>query len=185
MASKEFDPYATRLARDIRNTLANDFVHGLLAGQRDAAAEAARRLLAADPPPSHAAWIAQRLELYRRAEGQLAGAAHLPSLELGLALWRRGLFFEAHEALEQAWQTSSGPRRRALKALVQAVGSCVHAQRGATAVAASLARKAGQGLLDHGQALDELPWLAELAARLNQGQACTLDDGWPPPKVEA
>ena len=166
MTQTEFDPYSQRLARDVRNTLGHWFVHGLMDGAPDPAGLALARLDIKDLPQSHRQWVAEQMDMYRGFAVKHPDAAQASPLELGLELWRWGLFFEAHEALEEAWQSSEGDRRLAFKALVQAVGSCIHARRGAAGPAASLAAKAAEGLEQYGHSLPELAWLPQLVQEL-------------------
>ncbi len=166
MTQTEFDPYSQRLARDIRNTMGHWFVHGLMDGDPDPAGLALARLEMKSLPQSHRQWVEGQMDIYRRFAENNPAAAQASPLDLGLDLWRWGLFFEAHEALERAWQSAEGDRRLAFKALVQAVGSCIHARRGAFGPAASLAAKAADGLARYGHSLPEVAWLPRLAREL-------------------
>lgn len=166
---QDFDPYSQRLARDVRNTLGHSFVHGLMHDTPDPAHYALDQLKPNDLPQAHQRWIDSKVEQYRRFVRDFGSAkSNVPPLILGLDLWRAGLFFEAHEAIEEAWQSATGDRRLALKALVQAIGACIHARRGAAGPAASLAAKAAANLEQYGHSLAEVPWLTQLVARLRQ-----------------
>lgn len=48
----------------------------------------------------------------------------------GLELFNRGEYFEAHEALEAAWNQESPPIRELYRALLQAAVAYLHIQRG-------------------------------------------------------
>lgn len=162
----EFDPYSQRLARDVRNSLGHWFVHGLMSQQPDPAGDALSRLNVAALPESHQDWVRRKVRLYRQLAQHIPVGTATSPLELGLELWREGLFFEAHEAFEEAWQSADGDRSLAFKALVQAVGSCIHARRGADGPAKSLAAKAARGLKQYGRSLPEIPWLPQLIAEM-------------------
>lgn len=63
------------------------------------------------------------------------------AVRAGLAAYRRGDYFEAHELLEPAWMgTRDLPEREALQGLIKLAAAYVHAVRGnATGVAKNLA----------------------------------------------
>ncbi len=65
------------------------------------------------------------------------GAAD-PRFEKGLAEFRSGRFFEAHEEWEHLWNESSGDDRIFLQALIQLAAGCVHLTRGNHAPAGRL-----------------------------------------------
>jgi uncharacterized protein len=49
------------------------------------------------------------------------------SLERGVELFNRGLYWEAHEAWEEAWTTDRrGPDRGFYKGLIQVAAGCLH-----------------------------------------------------------
>lgn len=48
-----------------------------------------------------------------------------PQARVGLTLFAEGRYFEAHEALEQAWRESSGPQRALYQGILQ-VGVAYH-----------------------------------------------------------
>ncbi len=48
----------------------------------------------------------------------------------GVALFNAGRFFEAHEALEDAWRAEVHPGRALYQGLLQAAVVCLHLQRG-------------------------------------------------------
>lgn len=53
------------------------------------------------------------------------------SLERGVELFNAGLYWEAHEAWEQAWiPDRRGPDRGFYKGLIQAAAGCLHYRRG-------------------------------------------------------
>jgi predicted metal-dependent hydrolase len=52
------------------------------------------------------------------------------SLERGVELFNRGLFWEAHEAWEEAWTPDRhGPDRGFYKGLIQVAAGCLHYRR--------------------------------------------------------
>lgn len=61
--------------------------------------------------------------------------------QLGIGLFNRGRFFDAHEVWEDVWRPSRGRRRRFLQALIQvAVGLHHHSTGNATGARSLLAR---------------------------------------------
>jgi Domain of unknown function (DUF309) len=68
-----------------------------------------------------------RIKAYR----PLAEADRLRALRKGLAAYRRGDFFEAHELLEPAWMGASDPAERDFhQGLIKLAAAYVHAVRG-------------------------------------------------------
>ncbi len=62
-------------------------------------------------------------------EDPCQGALH-PQAILGLVLFNKGQFFEAHEALEAAWRDEKGPIRDMYRAILQVGVGYYHAIRG-------------------------------------------------------
>jgi predicted metal-dependent hydrolase len=70
-------------------------------------------------------------------------SASLPSeARRGLQLFNAGEFFEAHEALENAWRAESGPIRLLYQAILQVAVTYLHIQRGNYEGAIQLAARA-------------------------------------------
>jgi len=67
-------------------------------------------------------------------------------LAKGLACYRRGDFFLAHEHWEIVWLRSDEPEKRFLQALIQMSSACHHRQRGNLKGAVSLMSKSLQRL---------------------------------------
>jgi predicted metal-dependent hydrolase len=61
-----------------------------------------------------------------------------PEALLGLELFNQGQFFEAHEALETAWRTETGPVRELYRGILQVGVGYLHIQRGNLAGALKL-----------------------------------------------
>jgi predicted metal-dependent hydrolase len=60
----------------------------------------------------------------------------------GIELFNQGLFFECHEAWEQAWLRSKGEEKLFYQGLIQAAVAILHAQRGNLAGSRTLWAKA-------------------------------------------
>jgi len=66
-----------------------------------------------------------------KAYRPLSEASRRAAFEAGLAAYRRGDFFEAHELLEPAWMGTADPTERALhQGLIKLAAGYVHALRG-------------------------------------------------------
>jgi predicted metal-dependent hydrolase len=96
-------------------------------------------------------------------------------LARGLAAFREGRFFEAHEDWEFVWLGASGEERRQLQGLIQMAAACVHLQRGRPGPAGRLLALALVKLEDAPGDLRGLPAAAlrtrarELASELHAG----------------
>ncbi len=100
-----------------------------------------------------------------------------PQAQVGLRLYQQGDYFAAHEALEDAWRAATDPvAREGLQGLTQLAVACLHAQRGNTAGAVKVARRALKHLAAtpwHWRGLDMAHLRAALAlwlADLRQGR---------------
>ncbi len=83
--------------------------------------------------------------------------------------FNRGLFYEAHEVLEELWQADrKGPNHRFYKGLIQLAGAFVHLQKNRLRPAAALFRLAHANLRGY-------PGIHE---RLDTGQIVALIDAW-------
>lgn len=141
-----FDPFADRRARDIRNILTEALVAAANPQRLAFVQRAAQELLSRYPEPVYQDYIRDRVARYRAVWPDLAAAAPSDNLGRALALWRGQLFFEVHAFLEVEWQRTSGTRRRAFQALIQAAAVYVHREFGHTRAAARLADKAAVNL---------------------------------------
>ena len=121
-----FNPFTSRRARFIRNSLSKKFISAL--SQRDLASVKvhAGQLLSEESSRESRRYIHDRLHRYEKA------FAHIRRLGLKnvqgqmVYLWNHGLFFEVHELLEERWRISSGAERLALQGLIKAAGVYVH-----------------------------------------------------------
>ncbi|MBZ5648567.1 MAG: DUF309 domain-containing protein [Acidobacteriia bacterium] len=102
-------------------------------------------------------------------------------IDEGLALFNAGKFYDAHEALEDAWREMSGDDRRFLQGLIQVAAAFHHYSTGnPTGARSLLARGASQ--------LDDAPdvflgvSMPPLRAALRQWQAA-LAEGSPVPPL--
>ncbi len=166
-----FDPFADRLARDIRNSLSTAMVASLQRGNRGDFRDCCRRWLRRDPPLPHRRYIEQRSLAFEALFADVRTARTTDPLLLAVRLWNAGLFFEVHEVVEKCWQNASGKRRTALKGLVQAAGSYVHREAGHVRAAQRLAEKAAAHLGASHEALGEIANIKELVSCLQRAAA--------------
>jgi hypothetical protein len=171
-----FDPFGSRLARDIRNGMSSALVESLTNGDADFVEKAARRWLGAELPPACRFYVQDRLARYRAAVEKIRRQGAPDRLRQAILLWNEGLIFETHEVLEAAWLTAAGGRREALKGLIQAAGAFVHAAHGNRPAARGLALRARSHLQKHGRHLTAISNLEELMRALG-------DPGPVPPRL--
>lgn len=101
-----------------------------------------------------------------------------------MALFRAGLFFEAHEAWEIPWRAATGRDRCLLQGLIQVAAACIHARAGRPAPARRLFGRALARLRDAGPSVDSggpfgVP-LAELLEKVASAPEAFLDSPLPP-----
>ena len=122
MKPVQFDPFSSRLARDIRNNLSKSFIRAL--AQKDASIfqQSASAFRKQHLDPVYDRYIAARLEKYEKAYGLIDNNKQGDALQQAATLWDLELYFEMHEILEPEWQQAEGERRRALQGLIRAAG---------------------------------------------------------------
>jgi predicted metal-dependent hydrolase len=99
------------------------------------------------------------------------------ALAEGLACYRRGEFFAAHEHWEAVWLQAEEPEKSFLQALIQMSSACHHRERGNLKGAASLMGKS-LGRLE--RCPTEFGGIAVLAVRLDVGEwLSALEQGKP------
>lgn len=152
MRAVGFDPFSDRASRTVRNTL-SEMLRDCLT-RHDVFSEDPVDLLRDYPQTSYAVYIRDRVERYRVATSEVRLAGDAPLAQVAI-LWRHGLYFEAHEALEPHWQAASGDEREGLKGLIQAAGVYVHREAGHGESAMGLARKAVGRLRKYGDAIGD------------------------------
>ena len=168
MESQQFDPFASRRARDIRNGLSQALIQSLENHDAEHFRQAGNELGARGRAPAHRSYVRDRLIRYEEAFFEAQENGFSDSFRQALILWDKRLFFEAHERLENAWQEASGDKRMAIKGLIKAAGVYVHREQGHEKAAKKLAGKALALLQEHGLALSPALDLRELLDRLKR-----------------
>ena len=117
-----FDPFESRLCRDLRNKLGQAFVLSIRQKHPGVFSNTAADFRKQTLPDECIAYIKLR---QAHLEGILKTVGTLPDGRAGFfltaaMLWNRSLFFEVHEWLEKNWQRASGDEKKCLQALIMA-----------------------------------------------------------------
>jgi len=148
-----FDPFRSRLARDIRNNLAKSFLQALAEKDITVFRRCAAPYLQQDIEPDYARYVTARLVKYEEAAAIIENRRLTEVLPQAAILWELQLYFEMHELLETEWKEAAGDKRRALQGLIRAAGMKIHAENNNEQAAASMGAKALDDLVRYGGAL--------------------------------
>ena len=168
MKSQQFDPFASRRARDIRNGLSKALMQSLENHDAEHFRQEGKKFGAGGLAPAHRSYVRNRLRRYEEALSEAQENGFSDSFRQALILWDKRLFFEAHERLETTWQEVSGDNAMAIKGLIKAAGVYVHMEGGHGKAAKSLAGKALTLLQEHGSSLSPPLDLRELFEKLKR-----------------
>ena len=115
-----FDPFESRLCRDIRNRLGHAFVLALQTKDIRPFAEAAGHYPADTLPPPVRDYICHREACLTGLIEIIHGLKMKPDDEgvISLLLWNLELFYEFHEWMEIQWQSASGRNKKACQTLI-------------------------------------------------------------------
>jgi len=160
----DFDPFNDRLARDIRNALAETMVANLPTLDSAPVEDCAAAFAAGEITDAHRVYLHDRLRRYQRAYATLREHETTDPFQQALVLWDANLFFEVHEIMESLWKKSTGDEKLALQAMFRAAGTYVHLEQGNKTAARSMADKAIAGFSAYGKSL---PALIDLNALCN------------------
>lgn len=161
-----FDPFNSRLARDIRNTLSESYGDALLRLDESVYRRQAEQWLAKNIDHDSAGYIQDRLKRYDRAFDQIFDNRILDAKFQALITWNHQLFFEVHELLERIWQQTTGNEFQALKGLIQAAGVYVHLEYNHQVAAEKLAAKSSGRIQKYGACLNFIANLDTLLDKL-------------------
>jgi len=151
--SVRFDPFNNRLARDIRNTLAETFVDSLQLVDKSGYQQTAEQWLVKNLTVEYSTYVQDRLIRYDHAFSQFEKNRIKDAKLQALVLWNHGLFFEVHEHLERIWQKTAGDEYQALKGLIQAAGVYIHLKYNHRAAAEKLAIKSSDRIQKYADCL--------------------------------
>ncbi|MGD8367249.1 MAG: DUF309 domain-containing protein [Desulfobacterales bacterium] len=164
--SLKFDPYESRLARQIRNRLSTAFVRAVETGEFAELEKEAEYVCPTGSDPAARDFACNRMERYRHAFDRIRAEGIADPIRRAAYLWNEGLFFEVHEILERIWNDEQRWRKEALRGLIQAAGVFVHRERGAHQAAKRLASRAASHLRRHRRNLAEIDNIEELIEAL-------------------
>lgn len=169
---RRIDPFKSRLARDIRNSLSKSFLESLRSANRDFFQRKAAQLLEQEPSQTHQDYIVSRLSKYEDVFAAIIRNHLNDELDQAEILWDHGLFYEMHELLEIVWVKAEGNERKALQGLIQAAGMKIHAEVRNMKAANSMGRKALTALQHYGDTLKGFGRLNSMLAEIKDA----LDD---------
>jgi len=144
-----FDPFNSRLCRNVRNALSEGFRKSLAQGRILPVQRIAESLAEDRLPECVTAYLDNRMDLYQQTLADIRARRLEQPLAVALAIWDRGLFFEVHEYLEPYWMDAAGDEKMFLQALIRAAGAYVHLEQGRVRAAKRLAGKAVTVLDSH------------------------------------
>lgn len=166
-SSARFDPFNNRLARDIRNSLAEKFVDALLQVDKSGYQRTAEQWLAKNLDDEYTGYIQDRLKRFDGVFNQIKKIRLKDPKLQALIIWNHGLFFEVHEHLERIWQKTTGDEYQALKGLIQAAAVYIHLKFGHRAAAEKLAVKSLGRIQKYADCLTFIANLNMLLDKLN------------------
>ncbi|WP_319407589.1 DUF309 domain-containing protein [uncultured Desulfosarcina sp.] len=139
---ERFDPFNNRLCRNVRNALSENFKKVLEQKEMQPVRRAAGFFLNDPLPGCVRTYIDQRLAAYEQVLADVRNRQLDDPLDVAVAIWDRGLFFETHEYLEPYWMTADGDDKKLLQAIIRAAGAYVHLEQGNLTGAKRIAAKA-------------------------------------------
>jgi len=148
-----FDPFRSRLARDIRNNLAKSFLQALAEKDASVFHRCGAAYLQQHPGPGYAGYVKSRLAKYKEAFAMIEQGQSREVLQQAAIFWDLELYFEMHELLELEWKAAGGERRMALQGLIRAAGMKIHAENNNFTAAANMGAKALAAVVKYRQEL--------------------------------
>jgi hypothetical protein len=164
----KFDPFRSRLARDIRNSLSNSFLLALAEKAPELYRNKAGDYLAQNLEQPYQEYVRERLKKYDVVCDTIIHKSSNDKMQQAAVLWAYGLYFEMHELLEELWVKAEGTRRKALHGIIRAAGMKIHAESGNLKAAVSMGRKARADLELYGTSLTDFAALESLAAEVDR-----------------
>jgi hypothetical protein len=126
LASKQFDPFVSRRARDIRNGLSEAIIRSLDTNDAEYFRRVGEDLLTSGLASSYHNYVSDRLMRYEQAFSEVQQLDPNGAFTQAIVLWNQGLFFEAHERWETVFHEATGEKRMAIKELIKAFSSYLH-----------------------------------------------------------
>lgn len=146
-----FNPFKSRLCRNIRNELSKSLMEAIHNGNIGPSYAAAEKFVSEGVEPFIASYINNRIMRYKTTVTQIQ-TANIQTHEtyiIAVLLWDQELFFEVHEWLETKWRNSEGTEKIISQALIRAAGTYMHLEYGMNTGAKKMASKAVATLTRH------------------------------------
>jgi hypothetical protein len=178
--SFHFDPFKSRLARDIRNSLSKSFLKALVDKDASIFQSCGAGFMQQNLEPGLERYVKSRLKKYEEAYAVIEQREINEVIQQAAIFWDLGLYFEMHELLEIEWKDAKDNRRRLLQGLIRAAGMKIHAENNNNKAAVSMGIKAREDLLNYGGELKGFhkleAILAEIKRTLASSQNNSRDD---------
>jgi hypothetical protein len=169
----KFDPFTSRLARDIRNTLSKAFLQSVKQHDPVFFHKTVESFLNQQLAPPYRQYIIDRLNRYEKALTVIIENNKSVTVQHAEVLWDLQLYFEMHEILEEIWTQSAGDRRQALQGLIRAAGMKIHAEQGRYKAARSMAEKSLRQLMEYRPSLPEYKKIEKVLEEMRKVAAIT------------
>jgi hypothetical protein len=171
----KFDPFSSRQARDIRNSLSKSFLQALSEKDPGLYRKKADKYLTQNLEHHFQGYVTERRREYDAVYDCIIRKGADEKIEQAGLLWDHGLYFEMHELLEKVWATAEGVRRKGLQALIRAAGMKIHAENNNLKAAASMGQKARADLELCGNSLSDFAGLETVSAEIDRTLADITD----------
>lgn len=136
-----FDPFESRLCRDVRNQLGHAMIRAIETGKKDRFTAAVQKWYQKTNQTAVLSYIQDREKSFDRLFKRLEPSGFNGQDMLPL-MWQNRLYFECHEYVEKRWLKSSGKYKKGLQALIFSLAALEHRDYGRTDPACRLAEKA-------------------------------------------
>ncbi len=115
-----FDPFESRLCRDIRNTIGHGFIKSLQNGSIKTFSSDIQKFESLKTPSVIKHYIHHRQACLEKISKQIKTLPgdHDHFFEIANLLWSHELYFEVHEWLEEKWMSSKGDEKKSIQALI-------------------------------------------------------------------
>lgn len=120
-----FDPFNSRLCRDVRNQLGHAMVESFETGSVDPFSKAVNKWKSATHEASVLDYINHRQACFENLFKPLE-TFNFSNAKIIPMLWNQKLYFECHEWLEEQWLKSSGKTKKGLQALILCAAAYEH-----------------------------------------------------------
>jgi hypothetical protein len=150
-----FDPFESRLCRNIRNELSVSLMKAIHNGDLGSSYTVVEKYMSEGIEPFINNYINNRIVRYKAIVTQIQ-TANIQIHEtyiIALLLWDQELFFEVHEWLEKKWRNSQGTEKIILQALIRAAGTYMHLECGRHMGAKKMASKAVETLIRYKESI--------------------------------